>query len=159
MGVPELPLDDDERHSCTGHLDGTCVSQLMGRKSAADPMCFDHCDGRGSDQSRGRRLGAGPIDWSDADPEPRGVGEVPEVGGERCDVGSSMPGSISTGRGEEKVSLRLTTDKDVAATTESGHRPSRICPKRAELQALALRTWVNPSETGSGAVNEGSRSR
>jgi hypothetical protein len=36
VGVPELPLDDDERDAFVGHLDRVCVPQLMRRESATN---------------------------------------------------------------------------------------------------------------------------
>jgi hypothetical protein len=30
VAVPELALDDDERHALVSHLDGVCVTELMG---------------------------------------------------------------------------------------------------------------------------------
>jgi hypothetical protein len=35
--VPELPLDDDQRHTFTGHLHCVRVSELMRREAATDP--------------------------------------------------------------------------------------------------------------------------
>jgi hypothetical protein len=33
--VPELTLDDEQRHALAGHLDGVRVPELMGRKATA----------------------------------------------------------------------------------------------------------------------------
>ena len=35
VGMPELPLDDEQRHSVARHLDRVCVSELMRRKAAS----------------------------------------------------------------------------------------------------------------------------
>jgi hypothetical protein len=37
VGVPELALDDDQRHPLVGHLHSVGVAQLMGRQPAAHP--------------------------------------------------------------------------------------------------------------------------
>jgi hypothetical protein len=37
VGVPELALDDDQRHPLVGHLHGVGVAELMGRQPAAHP--------------------------------------------------------------------------------------------------------------------------
>jgi hypothetical protein len=36
VGVPELALDDVERHALASHLDGVCVSELMRGKAPAN---------------------------------------------------------------------------------------------------------------------------
>lgn len=38
--MPELALDDEERDTFAGHLDGVCVPELMGREPAAYPGCL-----------------------------------------------------------------------------------------------------------------------
>jgi hypothetical protein len=53
MGMPELALDDDQRHALVGHLDRVRVPELMGREPAPD----SRCDGGPAQLSaRGRRL-------------------------------------------------------------------------------------------------------
>ena len=34
--MPELPLDDDQRHALAGHLDGVRVPQLVRREASPD---------------------------------------------------------------------------------------------------------------------------
>jgi hypothetical protein len=38
--VPELTLDDEQRHALARHLDGVRVPELMGREAAAQPGCL-----------------------------------------------------------------------------------------------------------------------
>jgi hypothetical protein len=37
VGVPELALDDDQRHAVAGHLDGVRVAELVRRKASPHP--------------------------------------------------------------------------------------------------------------------------
>jgi hypothetical protein len=37
VGVPELALDDDQRHTLAGHLDGVRLAQLVGAKRRRTP--------------------------------------------------------------------------------------------------------------------------
>jgi hypothetical protein len=37
IGVPELALDDDQRHALMGHLDGMGVAELVPRKASPHP--------------------------------------------------------------------------------------------------------------------------
>jgi hypothetical protein len=39
VGVPELPLDDDERDALVRHLDRVRVPQLVRRESPSDARC------------------------------------------------------------------------------------------------------------------------
>ena len=34
--MPELALDDDQRHALAGHLDGVCVAELVRREASAN---------------------------------------------------------------------------------------------------------------------------
>jgi hypothetical protein len=36
VGVPELALDDEQRHAFPGHLDGVCVPELVRREAPSD---------------------------------------------------------------------------------------------------------------------------
>jgi hypothetical protein len=42
MGMPELALDNDQRHALVGHLDRVRMPALMGREPTPD----SRCDGR-----------------------------------------------------------------------------------------------------------------
>jgi hypothetical protein len=39
MGVAELPLNDGQRHSFAGHLDGVSVPELVRAKRRCTPAC------------------------------------------------------------------------------------------------------------------------
>jgi hypothetical protein len=39
VSVPELPLDDDQRHALARHLDRVSVPELMRREPATHPGC------------------------------------------------------------------------------------------------------------------------
>jgi hypothetical protein len=57
MGMPELALDNDQRHALVGHLDRVRMLELMGREPPPD----SRCDGRPAQlASRWRRLPVTP---------------------------------------------------------------------------------------------------
>jgi hypothetical protein len=39
VGMPELPLDDDQRYALARHLDGVSMPELMWRQPATYPGC------------------------------------------------------------------------------------------------------------------------
>jgi hypothetical protein len=39
VGMPELPLDDDQRHALARHLNSMSMPQLMWREAATHPGC------------------------------------------------------------------------------------------------------------------------
>ena len=61
MGMPELSLDNDQRHALVGHLDRVRMPELMGREPAPDSRCYG---GPAQLAARRCRLPVAPGGWA-----------------------------------------------------------------------------------------------
>ena len=67
--MPELALDDEQRHALARHFDGVSVAELMGRKSTSHPAPSGRVMQLGADAG-GRPLATGGRASKDAEQRP-----------------------------------------------------------------------------------------